>query len=456
MTEAEFDKKAQQALADGYSAEEIAKHKATMKFDTPPPPVSIDSPTMALAKQQANEHFDAAKKAQTTNIAGYDVPNSLALPVAAAAVTGAAAYGLKKLMQPAPTLGVDEQIKQETLRKMRLENDANDPSHPNYAKAPKPVETPQTPVTPDVPKDVASVNVPEQPAQADLQAKIASIKSSMEGSASPPPEVSPTAAPEAPNAPVVTDPPVELQSTVSKVVDTPTAPLTTTNSPNTVVTQNATGATTIEPAPPPEPELKTPAAKAQRQKLTYKADDATTAKLMLKEGTTFLPGYGPGDNHIFNTYGNEGRKAVIKDFNNGVPVGSYENAQNLEKQLQASKVGPAIPKDIRTERGIPPSGFGNFGKLGTALKVGGIAGLGLAVADLANAKTTGERANVVGNTAMGVMPPAAQALMFSKDAGESPSVLKAYQRFLMTPEQKKIEDKIEMNRYIAKRVGQQG
>lgn len=104
----------------------------------------------------------------------------------------------------------------------------------------------------------------------------------------------------------------------------------------------------------------------------------------LPEGMSFRADLGPGDNWLFNTYGPEGRKAILSQFNEGKPAVSYERAKELSQMLQQERVGPAIPRDVAKERGIAPPET-NYGKLGKAVKVAGVAGLGLTAAQLAQA-----------------------------------------------------------------------
>ena len=104
----------------------------------------------------------------------------------------------------------------------------------------------------------------------------------------------------------------------------------------------------------------------------------------LPSDITFRADLGPGDNWLFNTYGPEGRKAILNTFNEGKPAVSYERAKELSQMLQQERVGPAIPRDIAKERGIAPPET-NYGKLGKAIKVAGAAGLGLTAAQMAQA-----------------------------------------------------------------------
>lgn len=104
----------------------------------------------------------------------------------------------------------------------------------------------------------------------------------------------------------------------------------------------------------------------------------------LPSDITFRADLGPGDNWLFNTYGPEGRKAILSQFNEGKPAVSYERAKELSQMLQQERVGPAIPRDIAKERGIAPPET-NYGKLGKKMAVAGVAGLGLTAAQLAQA-----------------------------------------------------------------------
>mgnify|MGYP000367849398 CR=1 FL=1 len=248
--------------------------------------------------------------------------------------------------------------------------------------APKAPVAPSTPPAPVAPPTVA-----------DLQAKAAEAAAAN--------AAKPTA-PVVPEAPVVEAPKPVVEAPAAPVVEAPKAPV--------VEAPNA-------PIAPPE----TPVAKAKQQS-TFKDTPETWTKLT-KEGTTFLPGYGPGDNNLFNTFGNEGRKAVLEKYNAGKPVGSYENYLSIIKKVSESEPTVGLPKDVRKAIGVPPSGFGNFGPLGKALKVGGVAGLGIAAADLANAQPL-ERAELAGS----ILPPQLQALFYTKGAGEGESEDLAFKR----------------------------
>ena len=160
--------------------------------------------------------------------------------------------------------------------------------------------------------------------------------------------------------------------------------------------------------PPATPEITgevgtavSPKKRAEKTTLSYKDTPETWQKLT-KEGTTFLPGYGTGDNHLFNTYGAEGRKAVLEKFNNGKPIGDYKNFESLNKKILQ---GVPINEVAALMSRLPAAEeAGNFGKLGKALKVGGIAGLGLSLSQLANAKNLPEALLRSGDIATDYIP----------------------------------------------------
>lgn len=156
-------------------------------------------------------------------------------------------------------------------------------------------------------------------------------------------------------------------------------------------------------------------------------DTPETWQKLTKEGTTFLPGYGPGDNNLYNTYGAEGRKAILEKYNNGKPIGSYENYLKLNEKLKIgvpSSEVPALMARLPSEEEA-----GNFSKLGKAAKIAGVGGLLVSAANLANAKTRGERGMAGANLLEAVLPPGANIT----EAGAPvlpPSVLAAQRRQL--------------------------
>jgi len=160
-------------------------------------------------------------------------------------------------------------------------------------------------------------------------------------------------------------------------------------------------ATTVAPvapvAPPvtPTPTSSTsPVGQVVATSPTSQGVEATVAKtepiVKVKgsaEPTTFRADLGPGDNWLYNTAGPEKRKAILKEFNNGKPAKTYDEAQRLWNMYVESRregfTGPEMNKEVRKERGIPPRE--NFGQLGKVAKVAGVAGLALTAAQMAQA-----------------------------------------------------------------------
>lgn len=142
------------------------------------------------------------------------------------------------------------------------------------------------------------------------------------------------------------------------------------------------------------------------------------AQAKAMEGLTFRGDLGPGDNWLFNTFGPEGRKAILAQYNEGKPAGSYENSQQIFARMQAERLGPGrseLPRDIAKERGVPPPET-NYGKLGKTAKMAGVAGLALTASQLAQAKNQNQALQTLGEILLplgltpstlqsGVLPP---------------------------------------------------
>lgn len=156
----------------------------------------------------------------------------------------------------------------------------------------------------------------------------------------------------------------------------------------------ATAPVTAPPVIPAPASTGTPAGQVVATAPTSQAVEATVAKtepvVKVKgpvEPTTFRADLGPGDNWLYNTAGPEKRKAILKEFNDGKPAKTYDEAQRLWNMYVESRregfAGPEMTKEVRKERGIPPRE--NFGQLGTVAKVAGVAGLALTAAQMAQA-----------------------------------------------------------------------
>ena len=112
-----------------------------------------------------------------------------------------------------------------------------------------------------------------------------------------------------------------------------------------------------------------------------------------KEGQTFLPGYGAGDNNLYNTYGAEGRKAILEKYNNGKPIGSYENYEAFNKKLKAGVPIGDVP-DLMSKLPAEEEA-GNYGKLGRKglVKATGVGGLLVTAAQLSHAAEQAKKGN---------------------------------------------------------------
>lgn len=168
----------------------------------------------------------------------------------------------------------------------------------------------------------------------------------------------------------------------------------------------------------------------------------------LPEGMTFRGDLGPGDNWLYNTYGAEGRRAILSAFNEGKPAVSYERAKELSQMVQQGRVGPVIPREIAKERGIAPPET-NYGKLGQAIKVAGAAGLGLTAAQMANAAQQARQGNYApagefGFNLLGLLPGLGTAFnigTYSPElgAGEQKELAKRWRKGSSTPAQPTVD-----------------
>ena len=139
-------------------------------------------------------------------------------------------------------------------------------------------------------------------------------------------------------------------------------------------------------------------AKPSETKTKAKGRPTKEAQAKAMEGLTFRSDLGPGDNWLFNSFGGEGRKAILAQYNEGKPAGSYENAQQIFKKMQEERFGPGrseLPRDIAKERGVVPPET-NYGKLGKTAKMAGIAGLALTASQLAQAKNATQARQTIG------------------------------------------------------------
>jgi hypothetical protein len=126
----------------------------------------------------------------------------------------------------------------------------------------------------------------------------------------------------------------------------------------------------------------------------------------------FVPGLGNMDKNVFNTLGPEGRRQALEykgktaygevkgaDYNDVVSRNINDYAESLKKE---------IPADLTTRQSRIAQGLAhekNYGTLGKTMRVGGVAGLAMTVAELANAKTPQERREALRGLGDAILPP---------------------------------------------------
>ena len=246
--------------------------------------------------------------------------------------------------------------------------------------------------------------------------------------------VTPPATPAPVSAPVAPQPVAQTPTTATEAVATG-------QSPSKAIQMDVAQQLDATPAGAVAPEsgVKKRAAKTTQ---TFKSAEK------LPEGMTFRADLGPGDNWLYNTYGAEGRKAILSAFNEGKPAVSYERAKELSQMVQQGRVGPVIPREIAKERGIAPPET-NYGKLGQAIKVAGAAGLGLTAAQMANAAQQARQGNYApagefGFNLLGLLPGLGTAFnigTYSPElgAGEQKELAKRWRKGSSTPAQPTVD-----------------
>lgn len=181
---------------------------------------------------------------------------------------------------------------------------------------------------------------------------------------------------------------------------------------------NAAAQAPAEAIPPVEKNKGGRKGEGKDKKLTYK----TPAEL--PEGMVFKEGFGGADNWMKNSFNDESRIMIRDLFNEGKPYGAnmekaYTDARKYETWLKENIPVQTYARSERKAVGLPPPE--NYGKLGTAIKVGGIGGLLMTAGQAANAK---QAAQSVGEALLpiGMTPSEAGAPVLP------PSVLAAQKR----------------------------
>jgi hypothetical protein len=254
------------------------------------------------------------------------------------------------------------------------------------------------------------------------------------------PETMPTKAPWAPPAAEVINKPSMLSSGTT-IGTAPARPVT----PTPPAALVSTTAPTTEPVPPTGYNKRVTEAMAGVPK--------SVQDQLAKEGKVALKGYGAGDINLTNTYGMNAYQTLVDHFNDGKPIGSYDNYLEVNKKIQKG-----IPSSLAPEFAAKLPGSeaeaGNFGKafgetgaytkegkivtspnaIKNAIKGGGAMILATAIPNLANAATNaaqgkyGEAAGQALDVASGFIPPVAQFLTHIGNAGESPEEQARFER----------------------------
>lgn len=190
----------------------------------------------------------------------------------------------------------------------------------------------------------------------------------------------PTASPAVPvSQPIAPAPVAQVAAQTAPVVPPTVAQLAQEAAPAV----NAAAQAPAEAIPPAEKNKGGRKGQGKDQKLTYK----TPAEL--PEGMVFKEGFGGADNWMKNSFNDESRIMIRDLFNEGKPYGAnmekaYGDARKYETWLKENIPVQTYARTERKAAGLPPPE--NYGKLGTAIKVGGIGGLLMTAGQAANAK----------------------------------------------------------------------
>jgi len=153
------------------------------------------------------------------------------------------------------------------------------------------------------------------------------------------------------------------------------------------------------------PEKMSPAGRAGAE--AFMKQYPNHAAELAKEGRFGILGAGSGDNNLFNAYGADLRKRLLDELNSGQFVGEYGNyKENIAPAIRALSPETGLGKELADMRINDPKSA-NRGGLGVsgavmpdkmtvgataskALKAGGKAFLGVAIANAANAANKGD------------------------------------------------------------------
>jgi hypothetical protein len=387
-----------------------------MNNSTPAAGVERREPTM-FGAQRLDEPAWSASSAQTSPLTQEEMMNRLRGLADETSAVNEPALGTTA---PAAQQGRNLTLEEAQARMAGVTPPAAPvaPAAPMAPVAPAMVETPQ-PIPPSAEKQAALADYETKIAASDE--KIQKLSTAQKLNEDFIRRYNESTAPTTPARPVVPTPPAALASTTA--------------------------------APTPTAESINPSAYNQRVQTAIAGVPKNVQEQLAKEGKVALKGYGAGDVNVTNTFGPPAYQKLVDYFNEGKPIGSYENYLEVNKKIQKG-----VPASLASEfaSALPASEkeAGNFGKafgevaaytkdgkivkspnaIKNAVAGGGAVVLLTSIPNLANAATNasqGKYSQAGGQAAevgMNFMPPALQALTYAKGAGEGEDTELARQR----------------------------
>lgn len=353
----------------------------------------------AQKKEEQKQTYDTNVEKTTTskvNMFGdeYDIPSFFTSPAGAVLAGGATALAALGAVQTAKGVAkAYTSISDRLMKKPEIDRTVDvqmDKSLPKTFSPPTSVgpitNLPGTPeelqkaLGPDWEATIAKSDAIRKERQALAQQN---ARASM-GELGAPPAQPPVAGGQPP-APAVAPPPAVNPIAQAAAQTAPVAPPTVAQLAQEAAPAVTTAAQAPAAAIPPVEEKNKGGRKGEGKdkKLTYK----TPAEL--PEGMVFKEGFGGADNWMKNSFNDESRIMIRDLFNEGKPYGAnmdkaYADARKYETWLKENIPVQTYARSERKAAGLPPPE--NYGKLGTAIKVGGIGGLLMTATQAANAK----------------------------------------------------------------------
>jgi hypothetical protein len=343
---------------------------------------------------------DKAKQIET-DLGAPQIPDALAqygLPALGALGALGTAYGVYKSMQnkaptpdapmaPAPAAG------------------------PDYSAYNSPAYLRNAPVAPPAPVEAAPAPQAVAPDRLQQAQQIIDANKQLGIGSKPVPPTAPVAAPVEPPGPVAT--PFSAAPPGAAAPEASAQP----NSPTTSIVNNTVKEMIDEVDKPPQgiyrdaagnlvyPEQMSPGARAGAEAFAQQYPEQAAA--LEAEKRFAILGAGAADNNLYNAYGAELRKEILKEVNQGQPAGVYSNYTSkinpaikaippesaLGKQLEDLRVNQpksATRGSLGVSAAATPTGLVQGSKIADALKNAGKVALVMSMADAANAATKGD------------------------------------------------------------------